>query len=224
MHLLIVNSNSSDSVTEVVRAGAKAAADKATKITAITASGGPPAIETAADIAVAAEATREAILRFPDPVDAAIIACFSDPGLMDIKHQVPFPVIGIAEAGMFTAAMRGARFSIVTVAPSSVPGIKKLAAEYGLAHRLSGVHALNQGVLESHLNPETTAHALAELANQIIVPDAADVIILGGAITAGGMADIVRPLVSAPVFEGVECAIRQAELLCREELSDTAVR
>ncbi|MCI5074069.1 aspartate/glutamate racemase family protein [Oricola sp.] len=215
MDLLVVNSNSSTSITELVRIGAENAAGPDTKITALTARDGPPAIETAADAAIAAEATSREILQHAATVDAAIVACFSDPGLMEIRKRAPFPVIGIAEAALYTAAMRGIRFSIVTVAPTSVPGIERLVADYGLAHRLGGVHALDRGVIASHLDPQGTAHALAELANSAVRTDAADVIILGGAIAAGGMADIVAPLVSVPVIEGVSCAVRKAELICR---------
>ena len=217
MKLLVVNSNSSASITELVRAGAEKAAGEATKIVALTARGGPPAIENAEDVAVAAKATRETIVNYSEPVDAAIIACFSDPGLMEIRREVAFPVIGIAEAALFTAAMRGSRFSIVTVAPSSVPGINRLVAEYGLAHRLGGVYALDRGVVESHLDPVGTAHALADLANAVIAPDDVDVIILGGAIAAGEIHRVVSSLVQAPVLEGVSCAVRQAEAICRQE-------
>lgn len=215
MKLLVVNSNRSASVTELVRVGAEKAAGEATKIIALTAHGGPPAIENAQDVAVAAKATRETIVDFPETVDAAIIACFSDPGLMEIRRAVSFPVIGIAEAALFTAAMRGSRFSIVTVAPSSVPGIERLVAEYGLAHRLGGVHAIDRGVIESHRDPVGTAHALADLANAVITPDDVDVIILGGAIAAGEIEERVSRLVRVPVLEGVCCAVRQAEVICR---------
>lgn len=215
MNLLLVNSNSTASITELVRTGAEKKAGEATRIVALTAESGPPAIQNADDVAVAAAATRGVIVSYAGPVDGAIIACFSDPGLMEIRREVSFPVIGIAEAALFTAAMRGARFSIVTVAPSSVPGIEKLVADYGLAHRLGGVHALDRGVIESHGDPRGTALALAELANAVIKPDNVDVIILGGAIAAGEMEEIVSSLVDAPVLEGVGCAVRLAEALCR---------
>ncbi len=215
MHILVVNSNSSDSITDLARAGAQRAAAPGTTITALTARDGPPAIETAADVLLAAEATRTAILNHPAPVDAAIIACFSDPGLEEIRLKAPFPVIGIAEAAMLDAVRKGGRFSIVTVAPSSVAGIERLAEEYGMSGALGGVHALERGVLESHLDPSGTALALAELANAVIESDQADCIILGGAIAAGGMADIVAPLVPVPVIEGVSSAVRRIERLLR---------
>ncbi|MEO4044153.1 aspartate/glutamate racemase family protein [Hoeflea sp. CAU 1731] len=215
MHILVVNSNSSDSITDLARIGAQRAAAPGTTTTALTAKGGPPAIETEADMLLAAVATRTAILNHPASVDGAIIACFSDPGLKEIRFEAPFPVVGIAEAAMLDAVRKGGRFSIVTVAPSSVAGIERLAEEYGMSRSLGGVHALDRGVLESHLDPSGTALALAELANAVIESDQADCIILGGAIAAGGMADIVAPLVPVPVIEGVSSAVRRIEQLLR---------
>lgn len=212
MDLLIVNSNTSADITELVRAEASASARTGTNITAITAPYGPPAIETPEDASIAAEATYEAITGHAGAVDAAVIACFSDPGLFATRSDVSFPVIGLAEAAMFTACMRGTRFSILTVAPSSVGGIKALAEEYGLHHRLGGVHALNRGVRESHENPTQTANELAALAKQAVISDKADVLVLGGAITAG-MANAIAPLVDVPVLDGLRCAVQLAEML-----------
>lgn len=212
MDLLIVNSNTSADVTELVRLEAVAQARSGTRITAVTAPFGPRAIETPEDVSVAADATYEAITGHAGPVDAAVIACFSDPGLFATRRDVAFPVIGLAEAAMFTACMLGQHFSIVTVAPSSVAGIEALAKDYGLHHRLGGVHALNRGVLESHENPERTAAELGALAHQAIITDKADTLVLGGAITAG-MAKAIPPLVDVPVLDGLRCAVRMAELL-----------
>ncbi len=212
MDLLIVNSNTSTGITGLVRAEAQATARPETRITAITAPFGVPAIETPADAAVAAEATYAAITRTPGRFGAAVIACFSDPGLMATRRDVSFPVIGIAEAAMVHACMLGARFSILTVAPSAVGGIRKLATEYGVGDRLAGVHALDRGVLESHENPERTTQDMINLARQVVVSEKPDVLVLGGAVTAG-MTRRLAPEMPVPVLDGLTCAVQQAEIL-----------
>lgn len=211
MNLLIVNSNTSSGITDLVRAEAQAATRPDTWVTAITAPYGPPAIETPADVAIAAEATHAAITG-ATAVDAAIIACFSDPGLMATRRDVAFPVIGIAEAAMLHASMLGARFSILTVAPTAVDGIRRLAATYGMGDRLAGVHALARGVLESHCYPAGTARELTLLAQEVLATEKPDVLVLGGAITAG-MARRLAPALPVPVLDGLRCAVRQAEIL-----------
>ncbi|MDK3018641.1 aspartate/glutamate racemase family protein [Pseudodonghicola flavimaris] len=214
MDLLIVNSNTSVGITALLQAEAAAVVRRETRITAVTAPFGPAAIETPADVEIAAQATHAAITGAAAQYDAAVIACFSDPGLMAIRREVAFPVIGIAEAAMFHACMLGARFSILTVAPSAVGGIRKLASAYGIGQRLSGIHALDRGVLESHRDPAGTARDMLQLARDVLDREAPDVLVLGGAITAG-MTRQLAPALPVPVLDGLSCAVRQAEIMVR---------
>ena len=146
------------------------------------------------------------------------LACFSDPGLMAVRHTVDFPVVGIAEASMLTACMLGGRFSVVAVAPSTVPQTIDLVAAYGLSQRLASVRAISRGVLDSHADQEGTARELGTLIDVVASEDGADIAILGGAVTAG-MAENLARSSSIPVLDGVACAVRQAEalagILCR---------
>lgn len=212
MRILVVNSNTSRSVTDTVAAEARVAASPGTEIVAVTAPFGPSAIEGRADAAVAAHATLQAITGHSGVVDAAVIACFSDPGLPAARDAVDFPVVGIAEASMLTACMLGARFAVVTVAPSTVSSIHELAAAYGLSQRLASVRAIDRGVLESHADPERTCRELGQLIATAAKTDRADVAILGGAVTAG-MTRILAGSSPIPVLDGVACAVRQAEVL-----------
>lgn len=211
MDLLVVNSNTSQEITDLVHAEAQAVARPGTKVTSLTAAFGPRAIERPEDVVVAAEATIDAIANAPGPVDAAVIACFSDPGLMAVRRMVPFPVIGIAEAAMLHASRLGARFAILTVAPSSVGGIRKLAEEYGMTRQLTGIHALPRGVLESHCEPSRTLWDMARLAQRILDAERPDVLVLGGAITAG-MARSLAPDLPVPIIDGLTCAVRQVDV------------
>lgn len=212
MRILVVNSNTTESVTRLVAEEARRSASPGTEVVAVTAPFGVPAIETREDAAIAARATLEALRGHGQGVDAAVIACFSDPGLAAAKTSLPFPVVGIAEAAMMTACLLGNRFAVVTVAPRSVPAIEDMIAAYGLAGRSAGVRAAALGVLESHANPAATRAALADLIEQAVREDGADVVILGGAVTAG-MAKALGATVPVPVLDGVGCAVRQAELL-----------
>jgi allantoin racemase len=94
---------------------------------------------------IAAKATCAAITEALVP-DAATIACLSDPGLLRIRQGVIFPVVGIAAVAMSRAVELGPRYSVLTVAPTTVPGILALAEACGMAEHLTGVHALPTGV------------------------------------------------------------------------------
>lgn len=213
MELLIVNSNATRGITDQLATEARRIARPDTRIRALTATDGPAAIESPADVDRAARATRAEILSAPPPVDAAIIACFSDPGLLRIRAEVAFPVIGIAEAAMLRACVLGPRFTVLTVAPATLPGIRDTARCYGLEDRMAGAHALDQGVLQSHRDPEGTARRMADLARQVLREEAPDVLILGGAITAGLGRRIAGDL-PVPVLDGLSCAVERAEELC----------
>ncbi|WP_158971609.1 aspartate/glutamate racemase family protein [Chachezhania sediminis] len=208
MHLLIVNSNTSPGITRQVATEAWSLARAGAVISAVTAPYGVPAIETPEDARIAAAATCDAI-RSAGPVDAAIIACFSDPGLVQIREEVAFPVIGIAEAAMLDAAAMGDRFAILTVAPTTIPGIRQTADEYGVAGQLTGVHALNRGVLDSHADPGRTLKDMTDLAQAVLSAEKPDVLVLGGAVTAG-MTRHLAHLIPVPLIDGLGCAMARA--------------
>ncbi|MEP3333549.1 aspartate/glutamate racemase family protein [Sedimentitalea sp.] len=207
MELLIVNSNTTTGITDLLRDEAVSLATPGTRVTAITAPFGAAGIETPEDVEIAAEATRVAVTG-ASPPDAAIIACFSDPGLFRIREEVSFPVIGIAEAAILRATELGDKFSILTVAPSTVPGIRAIVEAYGKTCQLAGIHALPTGVLQSHRDRDRTAREMSALAELILASDRPDVLVLGGAITAG-MSRQLAPTLPVPLLDGLSCAIRR---------------
>lgn len=193
-------------------ARARQAAGPGTEIVAKTASFGSPAIRNRKDAVIAAHATLDAIVACPEGTDAAIVACFSDPGLWAARQSVSFPVVGIAEASFMTACMLGARFSIVTIAPTTVPQLRDLVRAYGLESRLAGIRAADRGVLESHEDPHGTREALRQLVDLAVSHDAAEVVVLGGAVTVG-IADELSRCSPVPVLDGVVCAVLQVQAL-----------
>jgi allantoin racemase len=210
--ILIVNSNTSGSVTRTVEAEARRCASPGTDITAVTASFGPRSIESRSEAVIAAHATLDAFAEHGNDADAGIIACFSDPGLAAAKELMPFPVVGIAEAAIMSACMLAGRFSIVTVAPRTVQPIRELVAGYGLATRLASVRALERSVLAAHADQDGTIEAFRHLIERTATEDGAELAILGGAVTAG----MTRTLAGGspiPVLDGVGCAVRQVQAL-----------
>jgi len=78
--ILIVNPNTTASMTETIGAAARAVAAPGTEISAVTSSMGPVSIEGYYDEAFAVPGLIQALVSTPD-ADAAIIACFDDTGL-----------------------------------------------------------------------------------------------------------------------------------------------
>ncbi|MFM7324630.1 MAG: aspartate/glutamate racemase family protein [Nodosilinea sp.] len=136
--LLLVNSNSTQAVSDRMVAVARTVAAPQTIITGITAPG-HKVIRSHFEFTAAAVQTVAALKAHAPGHDAAIIGCFGDPGLKAARHELCIPVVGIAEAAMLTAHLLGGYYSIVTFGRHNAMGITDLARHYGLHTRLASV-------------------------------------------------------------------------------------
>lgn len=217
MRILVVNSNTSEAVTARVRAVTQSSAPPGTSIDVLTAEWGPCSIEGRLDGLLGALATVELIARHRDAYDGFVIACYSDPGLLEAREVTARPVVGIAEASMLTACLLGQRFSIITVLRRLGPVLRELAARYGLAGRLASVRTTEMAVLAAAADPEAAARALGDLGRLAIEQDDAEVLCLGGAAMAGLDARLAAEL-GVPVLDGLSCALHQIQGLVAQGL------
>ena len=144
--ILIVNPNTTSSMTDTIGAAARAVAASGTEISAVTSSIGPASIEGFYDEAFAVPGLIQALLNAPD-ADAGIVACFDDTGLDAARSAVGFPVIGICEAALVTAGQIAKRIGVVTTLPRSIVPLEELVRRYGFAER-ARVTACNVAVLD----------------------------------------------------------------------------
>ena len=207
--ILIVNPNTTTSMTETIAAAARAVAATGTEIIAVTSAMGPASIEGFYDEAFAVPGLIQALQNTPD-ADAAVIACFDDTGLDAARALADAPVVGIGEAGFHLATMLAHRFAVVTTLPRSVPVLENNLLRYGLDRRCARVRATDVAVLELD-NPASNARARigVEIA-RALEEDHAEAIVLGCA----GMADLAASLSAefgVPVIDGVAAAVVLAE-------------
>src|SRR5258708_32993087 len=134
--ILIVNPNTTASMTETIAVAARAVAAPGTEIVAVTSPMGPASIEGFYDEAFAVPGLIQALLNAPD-ADAGIIACFDDTGLDAARSVAPFPVVGICAAALLTAGQFAKRIAGVTTLPSSIVPLEELLHRYGLTDRAS---------------------------------------------------------------------------------------
>jgi allantoin racemase len=212
MRIVLINPNSTVSMTEKAATAARDAAPGAT-IEGVTCHGSPPAIQGPEDDAICrpfvlAEVARAAAAG----ADAIIIACFDDPALDEARARVAIPVLGIGEAGFHAAMMLGGRFSVVTTLPVAIPILEENLAHYGLAPACARVRAAGIQVLD--LEDETSG-AVAKVSAEIARAKAEDGV---GAIVLGcaGMADLAAALErehGVKVIDGVGAAAAFAAAL-----------
>lgn len=219
--LLLINPNTTPSITDLVLRTAKRFASKGTVLRAVTGAFGPRYIASRAAYAVAGHAALDAFARDRGEKDAVVLACFGDPGLAALKEVSPVPVVGMADASILQACAIGRRFSIVTGGERWESMLEEFVAGHGLASRLASVRAVAPTGADIARNPTAAMALLAEGCNACVKKDGADVVILGGAGLAG-LAAKLKPLVDAPLLDGVACAISMAEGLARQKPAKAA--
>jgi allantoin racemase len=213
--ILIVNPNTTASMTDSIGAAARAVAASGTEIVAVTSPMGPASIEGFYDEAFAVPGLILALLNAPD-ADAGIIACFDDTGLDAARSAARFPVVGICEAALVTAGQIAKRIAVVTTLPRSIVPLQELVRRYGFAER-AVVTACDVAVLDLEKPGSGAEDKLkAEIARAL--ERGAEAIVLGCA----GMADLARKLsqeFDVPVVDGVAAAVKQAEALAALKLT-----
>ena len=221
MRILVVNPNTTASMTEKIGAAACRVASPGTEIVAVNPVLGPASIEGFYDEAMSLSGMLSVIRNAPG-FDAVVIACFDDTGLDAARCLTDKPVIGIGEAAYHMASMVSNKFSVVTTLARSVPALEHNLHRYGLMARCARVRSSEVAVLElEHPGSDACNRISAEI-GRAIAEDRAEAIVLGCA----GMADLAEALAAehgVPVLDGVTCAVGLAEAMVKLQLLTSRV-
>lgn len=213
MRLLVVNPNTTASMTEKIGAAARRVASPGTEIIAVNPASGPASIQGFYDEAMSLAGLLDVIQRAQD-YDAVIIACFDDTGLDAARCLTEKPVIGIGEAAYHYASMIANKFSVVTTLPRSVPALEHNLQRYGLIARCAKVRSSQVAVLDLEKPGSDACARISAEIGRAVAEDQAEAIVLGCA----GMADLAETLSrdhQLPVLDGVSCAVGLAESMVR---------
>ncbi|MDP3239030.1 MAG: aspartate/glutamate racemase family protein, partial [Reyranella sp.] len=184
-NILLINPNTTKSITDLVLKTAKGFASKGTRLRALTGSFGPRYIASRAGYAIASHAALDAYANDRRPKDAVVLACFGDPGLAALKEVSPVPVVGMADASILQACAMGNRFSIVTGGERWKSMLEEFVANHGLSSRLASVRTVAPTGADIARDPTAAMELLAKGCSACVKEDGADVVILGGAGLAG---------------------------------------
>lgn len=219
MHkLLVLNPNTTATMTAAIAATAREAAAPGTEIVARNPATGAASIEGPYDHALCTLPLLAEIERGErDGCAATIIACFDDPGVAAARCIAAGPVIGIAEAAFRAAAIISTRFAIVTTVEQAVPIIEDLVVRYGTARSCVAVRAAGVPVLALGNGGAAVYRRIRDGAEQAIAADRADAIILGCAGMSALRARLACDL-GVPVVDGIGAAVKLAESLVALEL------
>ena len=223
MRILVVNVNTTQSMTDAIAQQAQSAAAPGTEIVGLTPRIGAESVEGNFESYLAAVAVMDAVLAYPGEYDAVIQAGYGEHGREGLQEILTVPVVDITEAAASTAMFLGHRYSVVTTLDRTVPLIEDRLKLAGLDARCASVRASGLAVLELESEPERAIEAIVQQAELAVRQDRAEVICLG----CGGMAgldDEIRARIGVPVVEGVSAAVTIAESLVRLGLTTSKVR
>ena len=210
MRLLVINPNSTASMTAKIADAARRAVPKGVEVIAATNTSGPASIQGVAD-GVLATPGLLALVAASD-ADAIVIACFDDTALAQARTLTAVPVIGIGEAAFHAAMLLGVRYSVVTTLSVSVPVIEANLAAYGIAQSCIRVRASDVAVLDLERTGSAAEAKVSDEIARAVAEDGAGAIVLGCA----GMADLAARMSarhSVAVIDGVAAAAGMAWLL-----------
>lgn len=223
MRILVVNVNTTQSMTDSIGETARAIAAPGTEVVALTPPFGAESVEGNYESYLAAVAVMEAVRRYPEPYDAVIQAGYGEHGREGLQELLDVPVVDITEAAASTAMYLGHRYSVVTTLDRAVPLIEDRLLLAGLSARCASVRSSGVAVLDLEADPDAAVEAIVVQAERAVREDHAEVVCLG----CGGMAELserVRERTGVPVVDGVAAAVTVAESLVRLGLSTSKVR
>ena len=223
MRILVVNVNTTESITNTIARQAQAVAAPGTEIVGLTPYFGADSVEGNFESYLAAIAVMDRVMAYDQPFDAVIQAGYGEHGREGLQELLNVPVVDITEAAASTAMFLGHAYSVVTTLDRTVPLIEDRLKLAGLYQRCASVRASGMAVLELEEHPLAAMEAIVHQAELAIREDKAEVICLG----CGGMAGLderIRQRTGVPVVDGVTAAVTIAESLVRLGLSTSKVR
>src|SRR3989441_11099694 len=177
MKLMILNPNSSETVTGAIMESARRGAAPGTELIGVTTKGGTRNVDSAfGDYLSGAFALRTCLEAVPvHAPDAVVLAGFGRVGIDALKEALTLPVVSIAEASMALACVLGHRFTTLTMLQQFIPYQQDLVRYYGFEAKCASVRAININVEECAINREKTLRELEEQIGKVVAEDRAEV-------------------------------------------------
>ncbi|HEX3547734.1 MAG TPA: aspartate/glutamate racemase family protein [Mycobacterium sp.] len=216
MRILVLNPNTSESMTAEIAEAARAVAAEGTEIVTVKPRFGAEAIDSAAESYLSAVGVMDAVATMVAATefdyDAVILAGFGEHGKDALQEMLSVPVLDIAESAAHIAHLIGRRFSVVTTLARSIAPIEDRLVLAGLSAHCASVRACGLGTAEVGTHPAGAVQAIVDEAARAVSEDGADVICLGCAGMAG-VTTAVSAKLGVPAVDGVAAAVALAQAL-----------
>ena len=212
MRILVVNVNTSASMTATIADSARRYASAGTEIVALQPAFGADGVDCSFESYLAAVGIMDRVVTYDQPYDAVVMAGFGEHGRDGLQELIEQPVVEICEAAAHAAMMIGRTYSVVTTLQRSVAAVEDRLRLAGLDQRCASVRGNDMSTSEVDRDPRAALVSIVEEARKAVELDHAEVICLGYAGMAGLEEAITKEL-GVPVIDGVGAAVRFAEAL-----------
>ena len=195
-------------------------ADADVEVEVATPADGPGSIESDYDAAIAVPHILTSIGGAErDGFDAAVISCFSDPGLEPARELVSMPVLASGLSAMHVAAMLGYRFSIISPR-DGVGRPREHARRFGMEGFLASARGIGLSVMDLARDRDGCLARIADAARLAVEEDGAEVLVLGCMSMAfHDVAEEVQERLGVPVVNPAPVSLAMAAMMVRNGLS-----
>jgi allantoin racemase len=212
MRILVVNVNTSESMSDSIATAARKAAAPGTEIVMLTPYFGADGVDCAFESYIAAVAVMDRVLAYPDSFDAVVMAGFGEHGRDGLQELLDQPVVEICDASAHAAMLIARNFSVITTLQRSVPAIEDRLRLSGLSDRCVSVRANGMTTAEVDHDPARAMATILDEARKAVEIDHAEAICLGCAGMAG-LEEAITDQLGVPVIDGVAAAVGLAQML-----------
>jgi allantoin racemase len=160
--IILVNVNTSESMTEVIAAGARKYASPGTQTVALRPFFGPEAVDCNFESYLSAVGVMDRVLAYDEPYDAVVLAGFGEHGRDGLQELIEQPVIEICEASAYMAMLIARTYSVVTTLQRSVAAIEDRLRLAGVADRCASVRASGMSTLDIDADPQGAIRGIVE--------------------------------------------------------------
>ena len=209
--LLVINPNSSQVVTDHISLALEIfRRPDGPQIVCETLTSGPPGIESQAHV----DGISEKLIAWFDAhphyrrVDALVLACFSDPGMVAMRETLDYPVFGSAECAYLTAASMADKFGVISIMSRAIGRHKKQVRLMGLEHKLAEDLPIEVNVVDL-VKEDLTYTRMLSVGKTLIDKHGARVIIMGCAGMARYRARLEGEL-KVPVIDPTQAGVAMA--------------
>ena len=218
MKILLINPNTTETITERALNTALSAASPGTKIDGLTGHIGAPIINSQSDMAIGTYCAIELAATHANNYDAILLAVSFDCGLYELREMLPIPVAGLSESAMRLACKLGDKFSLLSFGSRTKILYENLAAKYGMQKNLASVRCI-ETLTPAQINcSEFLVGRVRKEIELAIVQDKSDICVLAATVLSGIASQLN---VDIPVVDGIAATVEELEASATEtELFD----